>query len=462
MKDFKFASDLFYDVFSNSLKSNTQALESYYMFVGFPAYAEIRQQVYDYYRYGVCNCLQVDRYRENNEIFNLFARSMLASVSAPDKEVDRESIFGNLGNIHAESLNAIDIHLILRYIDTSKLRKMFREFGINIIEVSEDCREYLEELIKCIPAVFNLSLFSGRDIFWRYLCFASHIKLDASLASSIVHVLTELKDREYVDNRRDSLQEFISTIYSQELYSNEALCDDARKLITRLLELIIENSERLTFYRNPITSLVAFCKEGGVLFDDVEHISRILAEEYNLILPSIYTGSSDQIKGVIKQYFSEWKCQDSARGYITYAELVLAGIIGIDIKIEDRAFSFVINHYENKQKELEKGMRSYSEADSVENYLVNLYLADMISDKRKLKNVVTSGDDAFSKWLIDAETYDYENFDLNWLTHCYPSLIKKLSGNEKIRRSIISVYKEKYPSKQIEKKTNEIMIKYFI
>ena len=107
-------------------------------------------------------------------------------------------------------------------------------------------------------------------------------------------------------------------------------------------------------------------------------------------------------------------------------------------------------------------MRSYSNADSVENYLVNLYLVDMISDKERLKNVVTSGDDAFSKWLINAETYDYENFDLNWLNHCYPSLIIKLAGNERIRHSIISVYKKKYPSKQIEKKTNEIMIKYFI
>ena len=256
LKDFKFASDLFYDVFSNSLKSNMQATESFFMFVGFPAYAEIRQQVYDYYRYGVCNCLQADRYRENNEIFNLFARSMLASASAPDKEESGESIFGNLRNIHAESLVAIDIHLILRYIETSKLRKMFREFGINIIEVSEDCREYLGELIKTIPGVFNLNVFTGCDIFWRYLSFSSHIKLDVSLVSPIVHVLTELKDREYAENRRDSLQEFISTIYSQELYSDEALCGDVQKLITRLMDLIIENSERLMFYRNPITSLL--------------------------------------------------------------------------------------------------------------------------------------------------------------------------------------------------------------
>lgn len=462
LKDFKYASDLFYDVFSTSLKSNTQASESYFMFVGFPAYAEIRQQVYDYYRYGVCNCLQVDRYRENNEIFNLFARSMLASASAPDKEMPGDSIIGNLGNIHAESLNAIDIHLILRYIDTSKLRKMFREFGINIIEVSEDCREYLDELIKSIPAVFDLNLFSGRDIFWRYLCFVSHIKLDTSLASPIVHVLTDLHNREYADNRRESLQEFVNTLYSQGLYSDERLCGDAQKLIQRLMELVIEDPERLTFYSSPITSLVAFCKEGGALFDDIEQINGMLSEEYNLLLPSIYTGGTDRIKEVIKQYFSKWECQDTARGYITYAELVLAGVVDTDKDIENRAFDFVSNHYENKQKELEKGVRTYSFADSVENYLVNLYLAEKISDRERLKSVVAGGDDAFSKWLLDAEAYDYENFDLNWLTHCYPSLIKKLAGNEKIRHSIISVYKEKYPSKQIEKKTNGIIIKYFI
>lgn len=139
-----------------------------------------------------------------------------------------------------------------------------------------------------------------------------------------------------------------------------------------------------------------------------------------------------------------------------------SNIIDTDKEIENKAFEFLVNHYENKQKELEKGKRSYSDADSVENYLVNLYLVDKINDRERLKSVVASGDDAFSKWLLDAEAYDYENFDLNWLTHCYPSLIKKLAGNEKIRLSIISVYKEKYPSKQIEKKTNELMVKYFI
>ena len=51
LKDFKFASDLFYDVVSSSMKSKEQASEAYFMFVGVPAYEQLRQQVYDYSKY---------------------------------------------------------------------------------------------------------------------------------------------------------------------------------------------------------------------------------------------------------------------------------------------------------------------------------------------------------------------------------------------------------------------------
>lgn len=80
-------------------------------------------------------------------------------------------------------------------------------------------------------------------------------------------------------------------------------------------------------------------------------------------------------------------------------------------------------------------------------------------DKRSLHN---SGDNEFTKWLVDLERYDYSRFDLTWLKRGYVSLLNKLADNKIVRDSIVSVYKKKYPSEYIDNKTNEIIIKYFV
>lgn len=260
LKDFKFASDLFYDGFSDSTKASAQASESYFMFVGLPAYEQIRKQVYDYYSYGIYNYLLVDRYRENNEIFNLFTRSMFTSASAPDKDTDGTSIFGKSGNIHVESLNTTDIHLVLRYMEVSRLRKLFNELGINIIEISDDCQKYLREIANYISGVFNFDVYNCKDIFWRYLCFVSHTKIEAELATEIVNILLTLEENEFINNCRDALREFTDAIYVQELYNDGQLCRTVQALMIRMIRIVANNSEMLTYCRNPIISLLTFCK----------------------------------------------------------------------------------------------------------------------------------------------------------------------------------------------------------
>ena len=463
LKDFKFASDLFYDVFSNSTKASTQAEETYIMFAGLPAYEQMRIQVYDYYRYGVCNCLMMDRYRENNEIINLFVRSLLASAAAPDKESSpEERVFGSSGNIHVDSLLPGDIHLIIRYIEVSKLRKLFRQFNINIIEVSEEGKEYLRSIPENIAEVFNHNLYSGRDVFWRFLCFVSHVKIDPELAKSILRVLVNLKEAELSDNRRDSLLEFANALYEQELYEDKDLCKEVSLLTTRLIDIIARAPEFSRLYRNTIVALITFCDQGGCSYDDEDHIKLLLSEPYHTLLPSIYSGSSDGVKTLIEDEFKDWECPDTAKGYITYAELVLTDIIEQSKEIEEKALEFVKKHNEDRQNNLEKGIRSFSEDDGVENCLVNLYLSGKIEDSDKLKDVISQGNDNFSKWLIDVDGYDYSNFDLLWLKHCYPSLLKKLAVNSTVREAVIGVYKEKYSSEYIDNKTNDIVVKYFM
>ena len=461
LKDFKFASDLFYDVVSNSMKVNDQAKNSYIIFTGLPAYEKMRQLVYDYYRYGICNCLMVDRYRENNEIYNLFARSIFTSVSAQDRDISTESVFGNSGNVHADTLTATDIHLILRYIDTSNLRKLFNEFAIKIVKIDESGEEYLKTLVGKINSVFTLNLEQSKDIFWRFVCFVSHTKINEELAIFILQTLSNILQVEYIQNIRDSLIGFVNSMYSQNLYDNAVVCEAANTLISFLVNLVSDSKDYLYYNKEVIRSLIFFCEAGNVLFDDETAIQKILTEDYYSLLALIYRGSTDKVKKKIEAIIEKWKCPNTLDGYLTYADCVLAGIIGPDQTVESKALDYLIDQNEKKKKELENGIQiQYS--DNLESHLLNLYLSNMFIDVERLKDIILSGDNEFDKWLVNLEWYDYSRFDLTWLKRCYVSLLKKLADNKTIRDAIVSIYKEKYSSEYIDNKTSEIIIKYFV
>ena len=124
---FKVNSELFYDAFKDSVKANKQANEIYSIFAGLPAYESLRERITDYYRYALYNYLIVDRYREDRSIFDLYIRTILISVATPDKELPVNDGFFISGNVHADSLSPNDIHIILRYISSSEINKLFAE-----------------------------------------------------------------------------------------------------------------------------------------------------------------------------------------------------------------------------------------------------------------------------------------------------------------------------------------------
>lgn len=459
--NFKFASDLFYDVVSNSMKASTQSRVTYTLFAGMPAYAVMRQIVYDYYYYGIYNCLFVDRYRENDEIINLFARTIFASVAAPDKEIYDISEGSSPANIHADSLNATDIHLIIRFITARSLRKLFDEFNISIIEVDENGKEYLKRLIESIPTAFDFNLGNASESFWRLVSFISHTKIEKEVACSLLYSLTILPKAEYRQDNRDTLFGFIHAIYTQSLYQNKELCGIAKTLIRTLIAVVSDSKDYIHYYKMPIISLVSFCEKGDDLFDDVESVRKILSEEYYLLLAQIYKKCTESIKQIIKTMFNKWTCPNSESGYILYSEIVLAGIMEPNEYTEDEAIAFLTNNRECKKTQLESGIIIES-ADELEQYLINLFLSGLFIGKEKLKDYVLTGDNEFSKWLIDIEGYEYKKFNLIWLKKVVPSFHKRLSENKKVRECIISIYKEKYSSTYIDSKTNEIIIKNFV
>lgn len=456
IKNFKFASDLFYDVVSSSAKVSEQASTSYFYFAGLPAYETLRQQVYDYYRYIELNYLIVDGFRENNEIFYMFTRCLLGSISAPDKIKENQSIFGDSANIHVEKLTEQDIFLILRYVQSSELRKLFIELDISTINLGKEELEYLKKVNENITAIFSLQDKHSTDIFYRYLCFVAHTNMDEELAEGVLKTIEALLRGGIFNLNPSAVIELTNALYEQGHHTSQKICLVIKTIITDIIELVVENYDLLYPYNRLIRLLLRFNEVGKSLYDDEITVRKILSAKYISILAFLYAGGNETIKTCIKEFInsSDKDVSEAVNGY--YAELVLAGIIDKNIEMEANAIE-ALAHY------VESNGAMTSEADITnEMELVNLYLSDKIIDKDRVKSLVEKSNDEFCKWLLEGEDYNYETFDLSWLEQCSIALIKNISENEKMRELIVMKYKEKRLTKYIDKKTTNIIMEHFI
>ena len=77
LQGFNFATQLFHNAYKVSNKAKKEASESYIIYSGRPGYSEITFRVTDYYLYCLRNNILVDRYRENSNIYDIYARTIL-------------------------------------------------------------------------------------------------------------------------------------------------------------------------------------------------------------------------------------------------------------------------------------------------------------------------------------------------------------------------------------------------
>lgn len=456
LNNFKFASDLFYDVVANSAKVSEQASTPYFLFAGMPAYETLRHQVYDYYRYTELNYLIVDRFRENNEIFYLFTRSLLGSISTPDKIKANQSLFGESANVHAENLTVEDIFLILRYVESSELRKLFHELDISTINLGDEELEYLKEANENIAAIFSMQDKHNTDIFFRYLCFVAHTNMDDELAEGVLKTIEALLRGGTFNLNPSAIIELVKAIYEQGHHTSQKICLIIKSIITDIIDLIADNCDLLYRYKGLLRLLLRFNEAGKSLYDDEITVRKILSARYISILVCLYAGGNETIKNSIKEFInsSDKDVSEAVDGY--YAELVLAGIIDKNIEMEANAVE-ELAHY------VESNGAMTSDADITnEIELVNLYLSDKIINKDRVKSLVEKSNDEFCKWLLDGEGYNYETFELSWLEQCSIALIKNIAENEKMRKLIVKKYKEKRLTKYIDKKTTDIIMEHFI
>lgn len=458
---FKVNSELFYDVFKDSLKTNKQANEVYSLFAGLPAYESLRERTMDYYRYTLYNYLNVDRYRENSSIFDLYIRTILLSVAAPEKELPVSDGYFQTGNMHADSLSSDDIHLILRYTNSSTLNKLFKELNIKKLQVDNECERYLKHLAGTIPTVFSNMVQNQNDKFWTFIVLLSHVPVVDSVIEKVVKAMCLVDDDEYLLNKNNILIRFVDYIFSHGQYSNKEICGSIEQLLHKLVNLMAEDERARTFYHGSVVIMSAFCSEGDIWFSDCNLIDSLLKNKCELLVAELAKYCNDSTKGHINDHFKKRSISNTYLDYKLYASLLIGDIIEPDVEVEKRALAFIRSSNEKEKEQEDKGVHSYPKNDLITWYL-EVYLKGRIQDSNSLSELIKEFGSEIDEWLIDIDGFDYEKMDIAWLTMCNSSLLEELAGKTDIRGKIIKVFKEQYQSKYVDDATVRAIVKFFL
>lgn len=184
-------------------------------------------------------------------------------------------------------------------------------------------------------------------------------------------------------------------------------------------------------------------------------IDDLIRERKIDTLVDIYQWCSKEIQRKIREVQGIGDLVYTPNGYVRYLNLVRENIISM--KKDDNAK--IINWLKKQQKSQQR----VSDEEDVALAYCNLILVNpqAVKDKEKVVKVVKESSIEISKWLVDVDGYDYNNFDLNWLSRCSGELLKKLAEKPIVCESVAKEVKKQFFSRTLDNQELKIYMKYF-
>ena len=93
--------------------------------------------------------------------------------------------------------------------------------------------------------------------------------------------------------------------------------------------------------------------------------------------------------------------------------------------------------------------------------LLNLCLNQKELYRMKIEKIFEEDGTKDEKWVINPKEYNYKDFSINWLKHYNAPLIRKLSENKDINKSIRNCFIEAYGERKLDSELMDIYFHYF-
>lgn len=438
---------LFQEIYILAQKTEEQANMRNSIYMGTAGYKELRENVWDCYEFDLQNYIMVDRYREDVEIYRLFASSILRSVCSGDYS----STIGmfETKNIHVRELEKFDIYVIIKYLRRKNLETILNENYKNYIEISDEARAYLHDICFNIEQIENC-----QSEYWNvYLTFIAYIKLDNSLVTNILKILERQTDETFIKLNCNRIIRFIYEAEQQGIIAEgETYTKYFEKLIENMLKIINKESMQQQAGKLLLWYLNTYKKIKEPYYS--EALLKIVEMDNYIFLSKIYPICDVKIREKIEESCSKWKYES---GKIKeYESLVLCDLIAKNAEIEEDIIKGL-----DKTKTESNGIQP-SPYEGLISSLTVLYLNDKICMVDKVKDKIKKSGIEFYEWVVDADNYDYKNFDVSWLKIASDSLLKTIADSKNAKEKISKFIRHVYLNGNDDKDLLKIYFKYFI
>lgn len=227
------------------------------------------------------------------------------------------------------------------------------------------------------------------------------------------------------------------------------------KILQNILEFknkfVIENNDALIFSINRIILDV------DKSYDNKDIINKCLSRNLDSILMNLYDLSSKNSKNKIKNFFGDKNFNDSIEDYILRMFLIDYDILKFNIELENR----IVKKIKNKNQRFDEVHERPNKIVILTDKLVELYLQDKTYNNKAIREIINKYATPVSKWLIRYQNFDYEHFDVNWLSECNEEIINKIASDINVKHKIKSKLIQTFKEKKLTPKLEKIYFNYF-
>jgi hypothetical protein len=172
---------------------------------------------------------------------------------------------------------------------------------------------------------------------------------------------------------------------------------------------------------------------------------------------NLYDLSSKNSKNKIKNFFGDKNFNDSIEDYILRMFLIDYDILKFNIELENR----IVKKIKNRNQRFDEVHERPNKIVILTDKLVELYLQDKTYNNKAIREIINKYATPVSKWLIRYQNFDYEHFDVNWLSECNEEIINKIASDINVKHKIKSKLIQTFKEKKLTPKLEKIYFNYF-
>ena len=433
--------ELFQDVYEKSQSTKAEANTYSIGLESPPAYQQLRETMEDFWKFEQRNYI-IPR-TQDFFIYRMYIHHILLSTLQPDKEEKFINLF-SVTNRHAPCITKFDLHIMLQYMNPGEWENdEIRRYLYAPIKLDDKAQDYLNTITQ------NLSSLSKNtnldDMYWHLIIICGYIQLSPKVVETILNSFIDRYSLYNFVTNMNSITMFIKNIIDQKLYSKKVA-----EFSIKLLDLIFEKSieEKKEDLTNIVISLRNILYHSKMKYKNFSLLKELNRNNLLKSIVRIYDVCDLPTQKKIKELFETYEFKKSILDWQLYQDLVIYNIIPPLQNVEDE----ILAEYSNNPNLDKKAMRIV---------LLNLCLNQKELYRMKIEKIFEEDGTKDEKWVINPKEYNYKDFSINWLKHYNAPLIRKLSENKDINKSIRNCFIEAYGERKLDSELMDIYFHYF-